>query len=108
VQAGAAVVAFNIAGGLHHGTPSRASGFCYVNDVAVAIDSLLVKGKRVAYVDIDPHHGDGMQAAYYRTNKVLTISLHESGIYLFPEKGFEDEIDVGCGRSPRYGALRKR
>ena len=97
VQAGEAAVAFNIAGGLHHGMPSRASGFCYVNDVGLAIDSPLVQGKRVAYVDIDAHHGDGVQAAYYRTNQVLTISLHESGKYLFPGTGFEDDIGEGEG-----------
>jgi acetoin utilization protein AcuC len=97
VEAGAAAVAFNIAGGLHHGMPSRASGFCYVNDVVVAIAYLLAQGKRVAYVDIDTHHGDGVQAAYYRSNKVLTISLHESGKYLFPGTGFEYEIGEGEG-----------
>lgn len=97
VDAGAASVAFNIAGGLHHGTPSRASGFCYVNDIAIAIDYLLSRGHRVAYVDIDTHHGDGVQAAYYHTDKVLTISLHESGRYLFPGTGFEDEIGLGEG-----------
>jgi len=98
VEAGASPVAFNIAGGLHHGMPSRASGFCYLNDVVVAIDYLLARGKRVAYVDIDTHHGDGVQAAFYRTNAVLTISLHESGRYLFPGTGFEPEIGEGEGR----------
>lgn len=98
VEAGVSPVAFNIAGGLHHGMPSRASGFCYLNDVVVAIDCLLARGKRVAYVDIDTHHGDGVQAAFYRTNTVLTISLHESGKYLFPGTGFEDEIGEEEGR----------
>jgi acetoin utilization protein AcuC len=98
VEAGVSPVAFNIAGGLHHGMPSRASGFCYLNDVVVAIDYLLAQGKRVAYVDIDTHHGDGVQAAFYRTNRVLTISLHESGRYLFPGTGFEHEIGEAEGR----------
>ncbi len=98
VEAGAARVAFNIAGGLHHGMPSHASGFCYLNDLAVAIDYLVSRGKRVAYVDIDTHHGDGVQAAFYRTSKVLTISLHESGKYLFPGTGFEHELGEGEGR----------
>lgn len=97
VEAGAPV-AFNISGGLHHGMPARACGFCYLNDVVVAIDYLLERGKRVAYVDIDTHHGDGVQAAFYRTNQVLTISLHESGKYLFPGTGFEHEIGEGDGR----------
>lgn len=97
VEAGAASVAFNIAGGLHHGRPSQASGFCYLNDVVVAIDYLVSRGHRVAYVDIDTHHGDGVQAAYYHTDKVLTISLHESGRYLFPGTGFEHEIGEGKG-----------
>ncbi|HXH13925.1 MAG TPA: acetoin utilization protein AcuC [Alphaproteobacteria bacterium] len=97
VEAGAASVAFNIAGGLHHGRPSQASGFCYLNDVVVAIDYLVSRGHRVAYVDIDTHHGDGVQAAYYHTDKVLTISLHESGRYLFPGTGFEHEIGEGQG-----------
>jgi acetoin utilization protein AcuC len=98
VEAGEAPVAFNISGGLHHGMPSYASGFCYLNDIVVAIDYLVTRGHRIAYVDIDTHHGDGVQAAYYRTDKVLTISLHESGKYLFPGTGFEDEIGEGVGR----------
>jgi acetoin utilization protein AcuC len=98
VEAGEAPVAFNIGGGLHHGMPCYASGFCYLNDIAVAIDYLVGRGHRVAYVDIDTHHGDGVQAAYYRTDKVLTISLHESGKYLFPGTGFEHEIGEEAGR----------
>jgi acetoin utilization protein AcuC len=98
VDAGVARVAFNIGGGLHHGIPARASGFCYLNDVVLAIDYLRDRGHRVAYIDIDTHHGDGVQAAYYRTSQVLTISLHESGKYLFPGTGFEDEIGEGAGR----------
>jgi acetoin utilization protein AcuC len=98
VEAGEAPVAFNIGGGLHHGMPSYASGFCYLNDIAVAIDYLVARGHRVAYVDIDTHHGDGVQAAYYRTDDVLTISLHESGKYLFPGTGFEHEIGEDAGR----------
>jgi len=59
--------------------PARASGFCVYNDVAVAIHWLLRQGLRIAYVDIDAHHGDGVQAAFYDTDQVLTISLHQSG-----------------------------
>jgi len=90
VCAGDAGAAFNIAGGLHHAMPQRASGFCYINDPAVAIYALLEQGKRVAYIDIDAHHGDGVQHAFYHTDKVLTISLHESGEFLFPGTGFVD------------------
>lgn len=94
-------VAFNIAGGLHHAMASRASGFCYVNDIVIAILSLLKKGRRVAYIDIDAHHGDGVQEAFYSTDKVLTISIHETGRMLFPGTGFENEIgkDEGEGYS---------
>jgi acetoin utilization protein AcuC len=90
-------VAFNIAGGLHHAQRSRASGFCYVNDPVIGILKLLEKGKKVAYIDIDAHHGDGVQEAFYETDQVLTISLHESGHTLFPGTGFEYEIGEGKG-----------
>lgn len=88
---------FNPAGGLHHAFPAKASGFCYLNDPALAIAFLVKKGKRVAYVDIDAHHGDGVQAAFYETNRVLTISIHETGQFLFPGTGFVEEIGRGGG-----------
>jgi len=91
-------IAFNISGGLHHALASRASGFCYVNDPVVIISSLLKKGRRVAYVDIDAHHGDGVQEAFYHTDQVLTISIHESGAHLFPGTGFENETGAGKGK----------
>lgn len=97
VDAGEVDIAFNIAGGLHHAMASRASGFCYVNDIVIAIMSLLKKGRRVVYIDIDAHHGDGVQEAFYNTDKVLTISIHETGKTLFPGTGFEDEIGSGEG-----------
>jgi acetoin utilization protein AcuC len=97
MEAGEAPIAFNIGGGLHHDMPSYASGFCHLNDIVVAIDYLVARGRHVAYVDIDTHHSDGVQAAYYGSNKVLTISLHESGKYLFPGTGFESEIGEGMG-----------
>jgi acetoin utilization protein AcuC len=90
-------IAFNIAGGLHHATRSRASGFCYINDPVIGIMKLLSRGKRVAYIDIDAHHGDGVQKAFYDSNRVLTISLHETGCALFPGTGFEYEIGEGEG-----------
>ena len=91
--------AFNPAGGLHHAMPDRASGFCIYDDPAFAIDHLLRAGAtRVAYVDVDTHHGDGVQAIFYDDPRVLTISLHESGQFLFPGTGFCDEIGVGDAR----------
>jgi acetoin utilization protein AcuC len=91
--------AFNPAGGLHHAMPDRASGFCIYDDPAFAIDWLLRHGaRRVAYVDVDTHHGDGVQAMFYDDPRVLTISLHESGRYLFPGTGFPDEIGAGDAR----------
>jgi acetoin utilization protein AcuC len=98
VTSGEVDVAFHIAGGLHHGRPEQASGFCYVNDLAIAISELVQQGYRVAYIDVDVHHGDGVQAAFYDTDQVLTISLHESGRFLFPGTGFVEEIGVGKGR----------
>jgi acetoin utilization protein AcuC len=81
--------AANISGGLHHAMPDRASGFCVYNDVAVAIRWLLANGaKKVAYVDVDVHHGDGVERIFYDDPRVLTISLHETGQMLFPGTGF--------------------
>jgi len=97
VASGEVDVAFNCAGGLHHAAPDHASGFCIFNDVVIAIKSLLEKGLRVAYIDIDAHHGDGVQYAFYDTDRVLTISLHESGRYLFPGTGDVSETGVGAG-----------
>jgi acetoin utilization protein AcuC len=93
----------SISGGLHHAMTSRASGFCIYNDPAVAIAWLLGQGyERVAYVDIDVHHGDGVQAIFWDDPRVLTISLHESGRTLFPGTGFADEVG---GPSARGSAL---
>ncbi|MBI5328440.1 MAG: acetoin utilization protein AcuC [Deltaproteobacteria bacterium] len=98
VSSGKTDIAFNICGGLHHAMADKASGFCYLNDAVLAIKYLLTRGKRIAYVDIDAHHGDGVQAAFYDTDRVLTISLHESGHYLFPGTGFPNEAGVGKGK----------
>ncbi len=95
---GRARAAFNISGGLHHAMPSRASGFCHINDPVLAIHALLEEGKRVAYIDIDAHHGDGVQHAFYSTDQVLTISVHQSGHTIFPGTGFVDEIGEGAGK----------
>ena len=90
--------AFAFAGGLHHAMPDRASGFCYLNDAVLAIQTLRARGLRVAYIDIDAHHGDGVQYAFYQCPDVLTISLHERGDRLFPGTGFVDEMGEGAGR----------
>ena len=90
--------AFSFAGGMHHADPARASGFCVFDDPAIAIRYLLERGLRVAYIDVDAHHGDGVQRAFYETDRVLTVSLHESGHYLFPGTGFTDEQGAGAGQ----------
>lgn len=93
VWAGDVAHGVNFCGGLHHAMPDRASGFCVYNDVAVGIRRLLDLGARkVAYVDVDVHHGDGTQAAFWDDPRVLTISVHESGRMLFPGTGFPEEI----------------
>lgn len=92
VWTGESVHAANIAGGLHHAMPASASGFCVYNDIAVAIRWLLDQGAtKVAYVDVDVHHGDGVQRIFYDDPRVLTISLHETGQMLFPGTGFPVE-----------------
>ena len=99
VLSGRAEHAFNPAGGLHHAMPERASGFCVYDDPAVAIAWLLDRGvPRVAYVDVDVHHGDGPQAIFYEDPRVLTVSVHQSGATLFPGTGFVDEIGAGDAR----------
>jgi acetoin utilization protein AcuC len=91
-------IAFNIAGGLHHAMPSRAAGFCYLNDPAIGIAKMVQDGLRVAYLDVDVHHGDGVEAIFKDTDRVLTISLHQHGHTLFPGTGFPDEMGQGAGR----------
>ncbi|MGD9678776.1 MAG: acetoin utilization protein AcuC [Vulcanibacillus sp.] len=90
--------ALNIGGGLHHGFRNRASGFCIYNDSAIAIKYITEKyKKRVLYIDTDAHHGDGVQAAFYDTNQVCTVSIHETGRYLFPGTGGVNERGEGKG-----------
>ena len=95
--AGKVRVAANFSGGLHHAMRRRASGFCIYNDPAIVCGVLADRGLKVAYVDIDAHHGDGVQRAFYDTDQVLTISLHESGMTLFPGSGFASERGEGKG-----------
>ena len=92
-----AKLAFNISGGLHHAHHARAAGFCVLNDCAVAVRRLRRKFDRVAYVDIDVHHGDGVQELFYDDPTVLTVSIHESGRTLFPGTGFVSENGEGAG-----------
>ncbi|WP_435742836.1 acetoin utilization protein AcuC [Nocardioides sp. SYSU DS0663] len=93
VWSGESLHSANVTGGLHHAMPDRASGFCIYNDVAVGIRHLLDQGaQRVAYVDIDVHHGDGVERIFWDDPRVLTISLHETGQMLFPGTGFPDDL----------------
>ncbi|WP_329136719.1 acetoin utilization protein AcuC [Streptomyces sp. NBC_00670] len=92
VWRGEALHAVNFSGGLHHAMPAGASGFCVYNDAALAIARLLELGaERVVYVDVDVHHGDGVQAAFWEDPRVLTISLHEHPRTLFPQTGWPEE-----------------
>jgi acetoin utilization protein AcuC len=96
VLSGEAEHAANIGGGLHHAMPERASGFCVYNDPAVAIAWMLGEGlERIAYVDVDVHHGDGVQHVFYDDPRVLTISLHQHPMTLFPGTGFPGEVGTG-------------
>jgi acetoin utilization protein AcuC len=98
VWSGATTHAVSIGGGHHHAMRASASGFCVYNDLAVAIKWLLSAGaEQVAYVDLDVHHGDGVQAAFYDDPRVLTISLHEHPATLFPGTGRPDETGTGDG-----------
>ncbi|HNQ89393.1 MAG TPA: acetoin utilization protein AcuC [Verrucomicrobiota bacterium] len=95
--AGDADVVFSLPGGFHHAKAAHAGGFCYLNDVVLACSRLAAAGRRVAYLDIDAHHGDGVQEAFYGRSDVLTVSMHESGKTLYPWGGFETELGEGAG-----------
>nr|VZH92801.1 unnamed protein product [Spirometra erinaceieuropaei] len=92
-------IAINWGGGLHHAKKSEASGFCYVNDIVMGILELLKYHQRVLYIDIDIHHGDGVEEAFYTTDRVMTVSFHKYGEY-FPGTG--DLKDIGAGRGKYY------
>lgn len=92
-------VVINWAGGLHHAKKSEASGFCYINDCVLAILELLKHHQRVLYIDIDIHHGDGVEEAFYTTNRVMTASFHKFGEY-FPGTG--DVQDIGANEGKNY------
>ncbi len=100
VMSGQARHALNLSGGLHHALRGKASGFCIYNDAAVAIAQIRKKyQERVLYIDTDEHHGDGVQWAFYHDPEVLTLSIHETGRYLFPGTGnvYERGHDTGLG-----------
>ena len=96
IASGAADIAINWAGGLHHAKKREASGFCYVNDIVLGILELLRTFPRVLYIDIDCHHGDGVEEAFYTTDRVLTCSFHKFGEY-FPGTGHVDDHGYGKG-----------
>ncbi len=97
ISSGSADIAFNPSGGFHHAHPERAAGFCYINDVALACLHFTDEGKRVLYLDVDVHHGDGVAYAFYDRSDVMTISFHQNPKTLFPGTGFVDEIGTGDG-----------
>ncbi len=98
ILTGEADVVFSPTGGMHHAGPDFAAGFCYVNDAVLAIKKILRKGLRLLYVDIDVHHGDQVQAAFYETDQVFCLSFHETPDTLFPFRtGFETELGQGKG-----------
>ncbi len=92
-------IVFNPTGGFHHAGKDFAAGFCYINDIVIALKKWVRRKKRILFVDIDAHHGDQVQEAFYSSSKVLCMSFHESGKTLFPFKtGFESEIGKGHGK----------
>ena len=92
-----AEVIFNPLGGFHHAFPSRASGFCFINDIVIAIKEALNREVKITYLDIDAHHGDGVQKAFYSEERVQFISIHESGKHIYPYSGFAEESGEGKG-----------
>jgi acetoin utilization protein AcuC len=93
-----AEILFNPSGGFHHAFPQKAGGFCYINDVVLGALALRKAGLKVFCLDLDAHHGDGTQHAFYHDNDVFTVSLHESGETLFPFGGFVYETGEGAGK----------
>lgn len=100
LNSGLCDVAINWAGGLHHAKKYEASGFCYINDIVIGILELLKYHARVLYIDIDIHHGDGVQEAFYLTDRVLTLSFHKYGNYFFPGTG--SMFETGSQQGQHY------
>ena len=97
IAGGATDIAINCAGGLHHAKKREASGFCYINDIVLCILELLRSVSRVLYIDIDCHHGDGVEEAFYTTNRVMTCSFHKYGEF-FPGTGTLQDRGRGKGK----------
>lgn len=97
ILAGETRVAFNPSGGFHHAGPALAAGFSYINDIVLACMTLAAAGQKVLFLDLDAHHCDAVQDAFYRRNDVLVVSFHENGATLYPGTGFEHEIGEGAG-----------
>lgn len=97
ITSGAADIAINWAGGLHHAKKREASGFCYINDIVLGTLELLRTYPRVLYIDIDCHHGDGVEEAFYTTDRVMTCSFHKFGEY-FPGTGTQEDKGRGKGK----------
>lgn len=97
IASGAADIAINWAGGLHHAKKREASGFCYINDIVLGILELLRTYPRVLYIDIDCHHGDGVEEAFYTTDRVMTCSFHKFGEY-FPGTGTQEDKGMDKGK----------
>ena len=100
IMRGDTLIGFNPLGGFHHAMPDHASGFCYLNDIAVAIKDArrISKETRIAFVDLDAHHGNGVQQAFYTDREVLFISLHQTGRTIYPGSGSETEVGEGEGK----------
>ena len=94
---GGARMVFNPQGGFHHAGTDHAEGFCYINDLAVAIEYLARRGRRIAYIDIDVHFGNGVRDIFALRDDVLFISIHESGLSIYPWSGFVEDIGEGAG-----------
>ena len=92
IMTGIGDLVINWAGGYHHAKKAQASGFCYVNDIVLCILELLKNYPRVLYLDIDVHHGDGVEEAFYESNRVMTVSFHQHEEYFFPETGSIENI----------------
>ena len=99
INQGCTDIVINWAGGLHHAKKGEASGFCYTNDIVLAILELLKTHARILYIDIDIHHGDGVEEAFYLTNRVMTLSFHQSGNNFFPRTGFSNDVGAKTGKS---------
>lgn len=97
ITSGATDIAIHWAGGLHHAKKREASGFCYINDIVLGILELLRSYPRVLYIDIDCHHGDGVEEAFYTTDRVMTCSFHKFGEY-FPGTGTQEDKGMGKGK----------